>query len=250
MSRKHIKPICIIITSLIITTLGASYVTKILLDSEYSKMNAKQHVEFKKEMDNFRKELDTKMGIINSNNEEMNKMQKEIKGLKSTVEQKDKLIKSLSCNFGAKFNPNNLKEVSGANKVTMKKILKGKPMEGYAGVFVEAERKFRINAIGLASIIAQESGWGKSPAARNLNNMSGTYINGKLAYFSSKEESIMYTAENIANNYLNPKGKYYSGTSVQAINTRYCLEDDGKTPMYSWTTNVTSISRGMVSKGN
>ena len=151
-------------------------------------------------------------------------------------------------NTGAKFDSKNVSKVSGANVATMKKVLKGNAMETYASAFVKAEKTYGVNAIFLASIVAQESGWGTSPAARNNNNMSGTYINGKLHSFSSKTESILFTAKNLSENYLKTDGQFYSGKSVQAVNTRYCLKEDGQTPMYSWSTNVTSISRGMVEK--
>lgn len=105
----------------------------------------------------------------------------------------------------------------------------------YAETFIEAEKITGVNAVFLASIAAQESGWGTSPIARNKNNLFGwTDDYGYYMHFESVEACILYVADCIRFNYLEPEGEWFEGYEVADV----CVHYNGN-PL--WETAVSNI---------
>lgn len=118
----------------------------------------------------------------------------------------------------------------------LKKGIKHSPLNNYAGVFLDAEREFGVNAVFLASVAGLESGWGNSPRAKNDNNLFG-WGDKK---FSSKEEGIYYVAEKIKEWYLSPDGKHFNGYTIAGVNKKY---NGSKKWLEDVTTNYNAILR-------
>lgn len=116
-------------------------------------------------------------------------------------------------------------------------------LRGYAKYFVEAEKEYGVNAIFLASIAALESGWGRSDLAVKNNNLFGYKNSGSNGYrkFESVGDCINTIAKHLKNSYLTEGGKYYNGTSVTAINIKYCEQN-------SWAGKINSIGKGIVKR--
>lgn len=121
----------------------------------------------------------------------------------------------------------------------------GKPkMAQYAQAFIDAEKEYKVNALFLAGIVAQESGWGSKAGGTNGSNLTG-YAVYNVGYtgstFNSGYEGILETAKLLKKDYLTPGAPHYHGVSVEDVNTDYCLKTDMKTTDYKWTSFVTSI---------
>lgn len=111
-------------------------------------------------------------------------------------------------------------------------------LKEYAEHFVEAERKYGVNAVFLASVAAEESGWGRSYYAKELNNLYGW---SSPEEFDSIEHNIDYVAAAIRENYLSENGCYFNGYTVDAVNVRY----NGRS---SWSNNVKMIMNEIASE--
>ncbi|MGL6107059.1 glucosaminidase domain-containing protein [Romboutsia sp.] len=101
-------------------------------------------------------------------------------------------------------------------------------MAHLSGAFVDAEKKYGVNAFTMAGIVALESGFATSRRAVEDNNLTGYEVysddsEGRL--FSSQYESIMQTARHLALNYLTKGGTYYKGVSVDAVQVNYCPDE-------------------------
>ena len=104
-----------------------------------------------------------------------------------------------------------------------------------APLFVQAQDKYGIDAVFLAAIAAEESGWGRHQFRKN--NIFGFYG----PQFESLEHCIDYVANFLLTEYLTPDGKYYKGTSVAAVNTYYNGRD-------TWEEHVTKIMNNIVNR--
>lgn len=102
-------------------------------------------------------------------------------------------------------------------------------LKPYAEAFVQAQDEYGIDAVFLAAVAAEESGYGRYTV--NKNNIFGY---GRKA-FGSVPECIDYVAGKIRSNYLNPDGIYYKGCSVSDIAVYY---NNGST---YWVNNITVI---------
>lgn len=172
------------------------------------------------------------------------------KSVDNLVKEKEELQELINqMNAKVDYNPNNLKASSNATPYHLAKMLKGTKLHDLAPYFYKAEKTYGVNAIALASILAHESGWGTK--TNYENNLSGfaVYNRGGGATFSSKEENIMATAKLLATNYLNDKGGNFHGTSLEAVNTDYCLKDNGKTD-WKWSVSINSIAQSLENKAN
>ena len=137
-----------------------------------------------------------------------------------------------------------------------KKIFTGLPndtnkiFENNYQAFYNAEKKYNINGIFLASIAIHESGWGTSQIAREKNNLFGYGSYDSTPYESSFEfedysEGIETVAKSLAKYYLNPSGTiiyggetaagwYYNGPTLSGVNTRYASDQSWHTKVYSY----------------
>lgn len=107
---------------------------------------------------------------------------------------------------------------SSISAENLDKNFRGK-LRGTGKYFKEAEAKYNVNAVFLASIAIIESGNAKSSAAKSKNNFFGLMGKRGLKSFSSPKECIMYVAKLISN----PKGHYYGKRryTISAIGRKY-----------------------------
>lgn len=106
-------------------------------------------------------------------------------------------------------------------------------LKGLGKYFIQAEEKYSVNAVFLASVAALESGWGRYCFRKN--NMFGY---GNMS-FSSKAKCIDFVAKKISENYLSNDGKYHSGYTVSAVNCYYNGAD-------VWEETVISIMSSLI----
>lgn len=173
------------------------------------------------------------------------------KQLKDTTEDNTNLQKQINSMMkDVSFNPLDVTQLSGATEYHMMKALKGNGdnMLEYAHAFVQAEKEYGVNAYFIASIVAEESGWGGSPRASDgTNNITGHAVYSRASRgttFDSKEACVLETARLIKEDYINPKGMWWNdGYSIAKINHYYSANDE-------WKHNVTSIAQSLVSKSN
>lgn len=109
-------------------------------------------------------------------------------------------------------------------------VLSGTGLEGLGEAFVRAELETGVNALFLTALSIQESGWGRSNIANDKNNIFGYGSYDNSAYessysFDSKEDCIIYVAQQIANNYCNENGAFYRGGTIADVNHYYCTTD-------------------------
>jgi hypothetical protein len=104
-----------------------------------------------------------------------------------------------------------------------------------APYFIDAQEKYGIDAVFLAAVAAEESGWGQYQFRRN--NIFGF----ERCDFDSLPGCIDYAADWIKTQYLTPDGLYYNGESVTAINIRY----NGRA---TWEENVKSIMAQIINR--
>ena len=108
-----------------------------------------------------------------------------------------------------------------------------------AETFYNAEQKYKINGIFLASIGIHESAWGTSSIAKNKYNLFGykAYDRNPAEYaqeFTSYEECIDVVANSLASNYLSSSGKYYNGATIKGVNTKYASDKEWHTKVYKY----------------
>ena len=139
------------------------------------------------------------------------------------------------------WDSSNLTRISNLTSAQLIKILnayggKAKNLIPYASNYITAENKYKVNVFFLVGLNALESGWGTSAIARNCNNLGGVCAsqshpsygcgsnsNCSFAKFNSVGDFIDYNASMLNNNYLNPGGSYYEGTSLSQVYTKhYC----------------------------
>ena len=142
------------------------------------------------------------------------------------------------------FNPYDLTVKSYATVPQMRKMLKGSEMVTLAPVFVKAEHKYGVNAVGLASVAALESAWGTSRRAREDHNLTGFGVSSDDAEginASGDQENIMRTARWLAKSYLAQDGVYHLGNGLPEINRHYSAS-------YEWAWKVEHCAHRMFEK--
>lgn len=106
----------------------------------------------------------------------------------------------------------------------------GSPMASLADDFHALEQKFGINALYGAAAAAQESGGATSYLAKERNNLYGMNAvdsNPNLAFgYSSKAKSVTDFGELLYKDYLHPNGKYWDGSTLHGIYTKYSSSHD------------------------
>ena len=201
---------------------------------------------FKKQSEELNEEIDLLKKSRDEANQEKETRERELEELRTNYDELER--KYLEEIKPVSFNSNNLWEKSNATVNDMTVALFGTGLEEVAYAYVKAEKEWGVIAIFVASLTAEESGWGRSNRAINQNNLSGYAVYSAGASgrsFSSKEESIMETAKLICQQYLKPTGAYYNGISIYDVNIKYCPNDGG-----TWSKNISSIAYSLVSKIN
>ena len=148
------------------------------------------------------------------------------------------------------YNTNNLTEKSNITRDRLEAKLEGTPLYDVAEDFILAEERYGVNAVFLCALSIQESGWGKSKLARNKNNIFGYSAYNNSPYssakeFPSKSKCIMVVSDKLSKNYLTEGGKYYNGKSLDAVNIKYSLDDNGK-PNKKWNKNIRLLMKQLI----
>lgn len=128
-----------------------------------------------------------------------------------------------------RFNPSNVTEVSGASAEVLNERFKGTAFEGLGDSFADAEKKYGINAWFLSGLAIHESNYGNSRIAQDKNNLFGFMAYDASPYssaaqYGSRGDSIDAVAKYLSEQYTNPEGKYFNGTSVDSIGKRYATD--------------------------
>lgn len=168
-------------------------------------------------------------------------------------QEKDRILRQSS----VQFDPYDVTKLSYISTDELINVLNhvdgGTGLVPYASYFTEAERLYKINAIFLCSIAAQESGWGTKPAG------DGTNLTGYAVYTSTSNgktfedgirSNILETAKLIAHDYVQANSLYnldegYDGKSIWEINKNYCLHQDQETPKMSWSSSINKIGSNL-----
>lgn len=105
----------------------------------------------------------------------------------------------------------------------------------YAEAFVAAQESYNIDAVFLAAVAAEESGYGRYTFRKN--NIFG-YGNRD---FDSVEQCIYYVANRLRTHYLTPDGTYYEGCGVAEVGFHY-------SGYGTWVRNVSRIMAEIVER--
>lgn len=122
-----------------------------------------------------------------------------------------------------------LKSSSGLTATEINLRLKGSDMEGLGDAFIDAEKKYGINALFLTSLAVHESAYGSSHIAKEKQNLFGFGAYDDSPYssafrFDDFESGIDYVASYLSENYLSEDGKYFSGYTVQDVGKKYATD--------------------------
>ena len=142
----------------------------------------------------------------------------------------------------------NVNKPSGLTLIDFKTVLSNnsqdiyKIFESQAETFYNAEQKYKINGIFLASIGIHESAWGTSSLAQNKKNLFGFGAYDRDPYncasdFDSYAGSIDIVAKALATNYLNvigtpvadgviATGAYFNGSTIKSVNIKYASDEN------------------------
>ena len=165
------------------------------------------------------------------------------------LNRKQKLYATLDANM-------DLTKPSGLTLDDYKKVLSGNPLdtqkiiEDNAEAFYNAEQKYKINGIFLASIAIHESAWGSSQIAKDKHNLFGFGAYDRSPYesantFEEYANGIDTVAKYLAVNYLNKAGEqisedlkatgtYYNEPTIAGVNTRYCTDKEWCTKIFTY----------------
>lgn len=165
------------------------------------------------------------------------------------LNRKQKLYSTLDANM-------DLTKPSGLTLDDFKKVLSGNPadilniIENNAEAFYNAEQKYKVNGIFLASIAIHESAWGTSYIAKDKHNLFGFGAYDSSPYesantFEEYSNGIDTVAKYLAVNYLNKAGAeiteelkatgtYYNEPTIAGVNTRYCTDKEWCTKIFKY----------------
>ena len=155
-----------------------------------------------------------------------------------------------------------LNEPSGLTLEDFGRILSNQPndtnnvfKENYSA-FYDAEQKYGINGVFLASIAIHESGWGKSSIAMDKHNLFGFGAYDSSPYesaitFETYSEGANTVAGWLISNYLNKagtvlktgevaSGKFYNGPTVSGVNIKYASDPEWHTKVFTTMKNLYS----------
>lgn len=94
--------------------------------------------------------------------------------------------------------------------------------EENAGLIYDACEKYQLNEIFFCGLISAESGWTIASNHRNTHNYISLMSGSGLIKYSSVEEGIEKAAQTLHDNYLTPGAKFYYGTTLSAVKTKFC----------------------------
>lgn len=144
------------------------------------------------------------------------------------------------------FNPYNINELSNLTKEQMYTMLDGTALVTLVDAFYWYEQQYQVNAIFMMSLTAEESGWGRSSLAISNNNLSGHKSStGEWAYYSDWGECLEESFRLISEEYTDPNGLFYTGSSIYDINLVYCPDPIAPN---SWANNINAIAQNLLGK--
>lgn len=175
------------------------------------------------------------------------KMEKEAAQKRAKIE---KIKKSNERKNNVQFKNANVLEKSYITKQELNRVFDkiGQPqMKVITDACIDAEKEYGVNALFLAAIVAQESGWTHKPAGdgTNLTGYAVYTDTSKGKVFHSYYGNVMATAKLLKSEYLTEGKKLFNGYSTEAINTEYCKEKDQKTTKWSWHININKIGNDL-----
>lgn len=94
--------------------------------------------------------------------------------------------------------------------------------EENAGLIYDICEKYSLNEIFFCGLISAESGWTIATNHRNTHNYISLMSGKGLIKFESVESGLEKAAETLHNNYLFPGGKFYYGSTLTAMKTKFC----------------------------
>ena len=175
---------------------------------------------------------------------EPKKSQKDNNGNSNSTVEKSSISFDMALNKPSGFSLEQFKTVLTDSKDV------NKIFENNAEYFYYIEEQYSINGIFVASIGIHESAWGTSRIAKDKYNLFGYGAYDSNPYngaytFSSYSESIDLLARVLVKYYLNPKGtqifdgqvasgKYYSGSTVSAVNQKYATDKNWANCVYKF----------------
>lgn len=148
------------------------------------------------------------------------------------------------------FNENDIREASGVTKQDLHNMLVGTNLVGLEDTFLTIEQELGVNAVFMVSLAGLESNWGRSERALYQNNLTGYEVyndSSKGRTFNSQEDCLYVTANLLSSEYLNDNGNYYTGYSVDSVNTYYCLDKDGSVNT-NWSREIKIIAKELLNK--
>ncbi|MCM3738117.1 PA14 domain-containing protein [Bacillus cytotoxicus] len=113
------------------------------------------------------------------------------------------------------------------------------PLTGYGQAFIDAQNKYGVNALFLASHAILESGYGKSLISYRKHNLFGLRAEdsdpyGLARYFNTFNDSINYNTAYVRAYYLEPGDWRYKGVTVTDINANYSTDT-------GWATKIANL---------
>lgn len=94
--------------------------------------------------------------------------------------------------------------------------------EENAGLIFDICEEYQINEIFFCGLIAGESGWHIADNHRRTYNYISLMSGGKLIKYSSVEDGLRKAAESLHNNYLTEGGRFYYGSTLAGVKTKFC----------------------------
>lgn len=198
--------------------------------------------------------------VLNESVEEANNLNKALKkeiqtlkGENTKLEEKiEQLNKDLIESSKAVYNNNDITKKSNITYNQLRLALEDYNMQKLAYYIIEAEKKYGVNALFLAGLIANETGYGTSRRYIEDNNVGGYEVytaNSKGRIFSSKEESVYEVARLLSEDYLDEDGIYHNGKSSYDINKLYC-QSTSSGDAYDWHRTIDKIAYELKDKIN
>jgi peptidoglycan hydrolase CwlO-like protein len=114
----------------------------------------------------------------------------------------------------------------------------GTPFAGLGAGFVAAGRRYGVNPLYLVAHAIEESAFGNSQIAQGKNNLFGiaAYDSNPDAArsFSSFQACIDFEAQFVRQDYLDPQGAFYHGSTLRGMNVSYATDP-------RWARNIAAI---------
>jgi len=189
------------------------------------------HFHYKQELEQYREQNLLLRRDLRQQEEEMQTMEEQIRELEEILGKREEMYRQVKLEGeGANFN---LTRPSGFSAEMLEDSFSryaGGALQGAGEEFVLTEKKHGINAVALAAISINETGWGRSRLARQKNNYFGWAAFDHAPYrsaleFTSREHSIEYVGSRIKENYLEPEGVHYHGPTLLGMNRRYASDN-------------------------